>query len=745
MANFNPLRENLRKETPKWRNLPTTAIRVPEIFKDQILDIARAFDDGRAVGLSSELSLDSVSQWLKTLEPDPLIHLKTQIESVLVEAKERKCDRRLEQAISYLASQCDGAFNQDGMGFNGADTGFGHWLAELIKQQRPILKNHAQSALKMLRKYQKQLERGSLTLPQWEAIEHQYPDRVDLRTELSINGEEKPIIPEKRIQIIGSLIGVYTPYDSTGRFQRDAKTIKGYEFNGDDKSWRYPINKIEEVLAKFPKEDGYYYDPNIEGAIALNRAQKAEEAARLEAEVLEKSNNIIKLTQAADLDAPLSNGWYLRDYQKRGVEWLLAHCRGGIHSGGVLADHMGLGKTLTTLVAAKVMQRTHDCPVFVIAPVSLLDNWRREAEIAEVRIECFSWAKMPKALESQKYLLIADEAHYAQNERSQRTQKFLDLAHNPNCLATWMLTGTPVKNGRPINLYPLLLAASHPLVENRLDYQLRYCNAHHKSIGRGRTAWDVTGAAHLDELAKKTEDVILRRTKQECLTELPAKTRLFKNAELEPGKAKSYDEEIQVLIKDFRERAKRKEVDPDAEALVTLNYLRKVGSKFKVDAAVGLAEELLEQGQQVVLFTEFLESANALYAALGGEILTGESKPEERQGMVDRFQSGESKVFVGTIKAGGVGLTLTAGSHVILVDRPWTPGDCEQAEDRCHRFGQTNAVFATWLQLGYIDSAIDTLLQSKQDRIELVLKGKRRTLKGLASPKDLAKELLAIL
>ncbi|MCD8485336.1 MAG: hypothetical protein LRZ84_00925 [Desertifilum sp.] len=79
------------------------------------------------------------------------------------------------------------------------------------------------------------------------------------------------------------------------------------------------------------------------------------------------------------------------------------------------------------------------------------------------------------------------------------------------------------------------------------------------------------------------------------------------------------------------------------------------------------------------------------------------------------------------------------------MDRPWTPGDTEQAEDRCHRLGQANAVFATWLQLGEIDKAIDALIESKQRRIELVLQGKRKTLNGLSSPKELAKELIASL
>lgn len=260
-----------------------------------------------------------------------------------------------------------------------------------------------------------------------------------------------------------------------------------------------------------------------------------------------------------------------------------------------------------------------------------------------------------------------------------------------------------------------------------------------------KSIWDNSGAAHLDELAVKTEDVIFRRTKAECLTELPAKTRLFKEAVLEASAAKQYQETICSLVDDYRRRAKLGEVDENAEALVTLNILRKVGSEFKVQSAIALAEELLEQNQQVVLFTEFVESAKAIASSLGGLLLTGETKPVERQGLVDQFQSGDNKIFVGTIKAGGLGLTLTSASNVILVDRPWSPGETDQAEDRCHRLGQENAVFATWLQLGNIDQAIDNLLEQKQERIELVLKGKRKTLKGIDSLSDLAKELLEIL
>ena len=152
---------------------------------------------------------------------------------------------------------------------------------------------------------------------------------------------------------------------------------------------------------------------------------------------------------------------------------------------------------------------------------------------------------------------------------------------------------------------------------------------------------------------------------------------------------------------------------------------------------------MIESGNSIVIFTEFVESAIAIHESLGGELLTGDSK--DRQGIVDRFQSGESKVFVGTIKAGGVGITLTAASTVLLVDRPWTPGDTAQAEDRIHRLGQTNACFAYWLQLGVIDTKIDELIASKQEKVDLLLEGKEQTRSASTSAREIAIELMAIL
>jgi SNF2 family DNA or RNA helicase len=300
-----------------------------------------------------------------------------------------------------------------------------------------------------------------------------------------------------------------------------------------------------------------------------------------------------------------------------------------------------------------------------------------------------------------------------------------------------------MKNGRPLNILPLLQAIDHPIARDEWNFKMRYCAGHQKSFGK-KTIWDFTGSAYLKELSDQLNDSILRRLKTEVAKELPGKTRIVRPVE----EVSLFKQAIEKVVVDYKRRiVEIDKEDPakaeslrNAEALVTLGKFRETSSHFKMQEAVELAKELLACNQQVVLFTEFNATANFLHEKLGGELLDGKTK--DRQDAVDRFQSGESKVFVSTIRAGGVGITLTAASETIMVDRPWTPGDLEQAEDRTNRIGQTNMCFIYWLQLGDIDRLIDELLHQKAERIELMMKGKRKTLRGVKSPLELAKALL---
>ena len=425
----------------------------------------------------------------------------------------------------------------------------------------------------------------------------------------------------------------------------------------------------------------------------------------------------------------------------------------------VTDDYILTHNTKSSLIAAQA----YALPIWVIAPAGTIINWQREAEAAGVEITLHSWAKLPEPPPDLDYVLITDEAHYAQSgEGSLRGQGFLNLAAQAR--AVFMLSGTPIKNALPINLWPLLVAAKHPLAADRSAYEKLYCGGHYRSIGRKRSVYDASGASNLDELHERTKDVILYKKKSECV-DLPDKLRTPRAAEVSNAGELAYRKTIERLRQEHLERMADKyealrigrddllgegmeesdlgEFESEfAFALVELGIYRHAASLAKVESAVEIAQEAIEQGQGVLLFTAFRDTAERLATKLDADCLTGEVSKTRKQAMIDRFQAEESKVLVATIGAGGIGINLTAAQIVVMVDRPWTPGDTEQAEDRAHRLGQIHNVLSIWLQYGPVDAKIDQLLELKQERIEMILRGRGKGERGMPGIRALAKEIM---
>ena len=359
--------------------------------------------------------------------------------------------------------------------------------------------------------------------------------------------------------------------------------------------------------------------------------------------------------------------------------------------------------------------------------------------------------------------VLVSNCHYAQSgEETIRGKGFLRLADAAR--AVFMLTGTPLRNSLPINLWPLLVAARHPLAADRSAYEKQYCGAYFKSLGRKKTVYQTDGATNLDELHERTKDVILYKKKSECV-DLPDKLRMRRQAEVSATGEVAYRKTIERLreahflrMADKYEalRAGREELLGEgieeselgefeqeyASALVELGIYRHAASLAKVESAVEIAQEALAQGQSVLLFTAFRDTAERLATKMEADCLTGEVTGKRRQAMIDRFQAEESKVLVATIGAGGIGINLTAAQTVVLVDRAWTPGDTEQAEDRAHRLGLRHNVLSLWLQYGPVDDKIDQLLALKQERIEIILRGRGKNLRGTLGIRALAREIM---
>jgi SNF2 family DNA or RNA helicase len=234
---------------------------------------------------------------------------------------------------------------------------------------------------------------------------------------------------------------------------------------------------------------------------------------------------------------------------------------------------------------------------------------------------------------------------------------------------------------------------------------------------------DATGATNLDVLHEQVRPVLLRRLKSECL-DLPKKTRVVKKVEPTAEMKTAYKRALAETLAKYQERVRAGTISSEGEALALLGFVRIAASRSKVEFTTEAAEEVIEQGGQVIIFTEFVETALALAKHFRVPPYIGDTSRAERTRIEADFQAGKRRAFVGTAHAGGVGITLTAANTVILHDRPLTPGDAEQAEDRAHRIGQHWPVTALWPQAFPVDEKIDLMLDEKRDVANRVLTGK---------------------
>ncbi len=502
------------------------------------------------------------------------------------------------------------------------------------------------------------------------------------------------------------LVSVTYPYDAVTHAQLRKIQPKG-TWSGVKKHWEFPFAAAEILTNTFG-----------------SRFQIQEELAewlRWLKHPLPPLPRHKELIQKADLSGVLVDGRVPFHHQRVGARWLLAR------RGALLADEMGLGKTLTVLLAARAMARCSDVRILVVAPVSLHAHWRKEADSLDLQIKLESWAKLPHDLPPAGTLLIVDEAHFAQSLYAQRTQALLRLARHPRLRAIWMLSGTPIKNGRPAQLYPLLAAIDHPLAYNQRRYEEYFCQGHWQET-TARRIWNCKGASNLKELRRLLKPMLLKRTKEKLLS-LPPKIRIEHPITLKDAQARGFDHRINLIVDNYRERVRNGLVKSDAESFAFLTAIRQISSEFKLPFVSNLLKELNNKGEAVVVFSAFINPLKFLHNCLGGELLTGQQPLKAREIAVNRFQEGNSLLLFATYGTGGLGFTLHRARHVVLLERPWTPGDAEQAEDRCHRIGMRGVLTTHWYQLGFGDQLVDQLISNKSEKIKILMGHKNMYLK----------------
>ncbi len=459
---------------------------------------------------------------------------------------------------------------------------------------------------------------------------------------------------------------------------------------------------------------------------------------------LQKLIDAFRNGHETQLAAPKGFAGTLRPYQEKGLAWL-QFLRESEH-GGILADDMGLGKTaqaLAHILTEKIAGRL-DLPVLIVAPTSLMHNWRTEAarftpELKVLvlqgmaRFELFesinahdvvltTYPLLPRdeqvLLEHQYHMVILDEAQTIKNPVAKATQvaRKLDTRHR------LCLTGTPMENhlGELWSLYHFLMPG---FLGSQESFNKRFRNPIEKQ----------GSSAARSALTARARTFMLRRRKTEVATELPPKTTTVVQIDMGSTQQKLYEAiraamqakvQLQIAQKGFK-RSHIEILDALLKlrqvcchpSLLKLDSVKKDVESAKLKALLEMVVEMVAEGRRILIFSQFTSMLSLIEAALIERKidlvkLTGQTK--QRAEVIDAFQNGDIPVFLISLKAGGVGLNLTAADTVIHYDPWWNPAAEEQASDRAWRIGQDKPVFVYKLIIaGSIEEKIIEMQQRK--------------------------------
>ncbi|WP_334072761.1 MULTISPECIES: DEAD/DEAH box helicase [Paenibacillus] len=460
----------------------------------------------------------------------------------------------------------------------------------------------------------------------------------------------------------------------------------------------------------------------------------------------------IKNPDGLDFPVPRQLASVLRDYQAYGYQWMkmLAHYR----FGGILADDMGLGKTLQSiafLLSVLPEIRDQQQPALIVAPSSLVYNWRNELRKFAPDIRCAvadgsksDRLQVLKQAAATDVLIVSypvlrmdiehfakhafhtmflDEAQTFKNYATQTAQavKALQAKHR------FALTGTPVEN-KLEELWSIYDVVFPALFQNRQQFH---------ELSR-------------EQIAKMIRPFLLRRLKTDVLKELPEKIETVQTSELLPEQKKLYAALLaqlqQETLKHLNEESFQKN---RIRILAGLTRLRQIcchpalfvedygGSSAKFEQLLEITEECLSSGRRLLIFSQFTEMLGLIGKELGYRgvpffYLDGKTPPSERVQLCSRFNDGERDLFLISLKAGGTGLNLTGADTVILYDLWWNPAVEQQAADRAHRMGQKSVVQVIRLITeNTVEEKMYELQQKKRDLIDEVIEPGQEALSSL--------------
>ena len=540
--------------------------------------------------------------------------------------------------------------------------------------------------------------------------------KIKVDVQIETPKEKETVKAKKELIQDKDNIKIFFPYDAD--LLKKIKTLSGRKYNPNPKPhWTCPNTTQNKEKLKI-----YGFDTSVLTEIKKNHKS---------IEIPSFPAHLVKI---------------LFPYQKEGVKFIFEK-----NGRAIIGDEMGLGKTIQALTYLEMNETIKKA--LIICPASLKLNWY--AEVVKWMSKCNVYvlngrktdninsfqiqkAKNAKTIYIINYdilpawentllnenidCMVADECHYFKNSKTKRTKSIKNL--NKHIEKFIALSGTPFIN-RPIEFFNALNMVNDTLFSSFWNYAQTYCGA-----VKNRFGWDFSGATNTNELNKIVQNIMIRRKKSDVLTELPEKTRHCIPLEITNRKTYEKAEENLISFLIENENLDTAMKAKEAETLVKIEKLKQLIWKGKKKAALLWVKEYLNIENKLVLFathTKVLDFFQENFKDICVRI-DGQTKMNDRDQAVKSFQNDENiKLFLGNIKAAGVGLTLTASKATCFVEFGWTPGEHDQAEDRVHRIGQTAKNVDAYYLVGdkSIDLDIMELLDTKRKVLDSVLDGKQ--------------------